>query len=65
MFTGPGGRKAVDDALSHLQATGLPSDEQRALGTMLHSVQTYYNQQGTAAPTSAQAPGLTMPYSTR
>ncbi len=68
MFTGPGGRKAVDDALGHLQATGLPSDEQRALGTMLHSVQAYYSQQDAAASTGAsartRAPGLTMPYST-
>ncbi len=68
MFSGPGGRKAVDDALSHLQATGLPGDQQRALGTMLHSVQAYYSQQDPAASTgvstSARAPGLTMPYST-
>ena len=61
------GRQSVDDALSQLsQTSGLPADQQRALGTMLHSVQDFYNQPGAddAGGRDAQAPGLSMPYST-
>jgi ABC-type multidrug transport system permease subunit len=64
MFTGAGGRKAVDDALANLSTTRLPPDEQRALVDMLHSVQTFYNQPSVTGSTRTAAPGLTMPYST-
>ena len=64
MFSGASGRKAVDDALANLSANGLPPDEQRALGDMLHSVQKFYSQPRAAASTSTRAPGLAMPYST-
>jgi ABC-2 type transport system permease protein len=65
MFTGQSGRQSVDDALKRLATSGMPSEQQRALGTLLHSVQSYYNQPGTTTSTpAAQAPGLTMPYST-
>jgi ABC-2 type transport system permease protein len=66
MFTGPAGRKTVDDALKHLPATGMRPEDQKALTTLLHSVQTFYDHMDTTAPgNTTRAPGLTMPYSTR
>ena len=61
MFRGDAGRRFVDDALANLGKSGLASDQQKALGDMLKSVQTYYNQPRIGAQ-GADAPGITMPY---
>jgi ABC-2 type transport system permease protein len=66
MFSGPGGRQAVDDALNRLPGTSMPADDRKALMTMLRSVQDFYSKTDTTTPGSTtRAPGLTMPYSTR
>ena len=65
MFSGPAGRQAVDVALNRLPGSKMPADDQKALATMLHSVQDFYNKVDTTTPGStARTPGLTMPYST-
>ena len=65
MFTGPGGQKAIDESLSDLDKSGLPSAQQKPLRDMLSSVQAFYRVQGSGADgtaAGAAAPGLTMPY---
>lgn len=64
MFSGPGGRKVVDDAIKSLDKTGMPPAQQKVLGEMLKSVQTFYGQQD-AGGAGGRAPGFGMPYQVR
>jgi ABC-2 type transport system permease protein len=61
VFSGSGGRAIVDDALAHLDRTGLAPAQQSRLGDMLRSVQKYYSEQD-SGPSGAAPPGLAMPY---
>src|SRR5687768_15970567 len=60
-FSPSAGRRFVDDALSRVDASGLPADDARALREMLASVQRFYDRPRAIEPRN----GLSVPYAVR
>jgi len=64
VFSGPSGRRLVDETLSSVNSMQMPEDRKKLLRDMLGSVQSFY-QQAEADPNAGTGGGLTMPYSVR
>ena len=67
MFGGAQGRSLVDQTLPQIESLSMDRNQKAALLQMLKSVQSFYNQQSAATPTTGGPPagGLTMPYKVR
>jgi ABC-2 type transport system permease protein len=69
MFSGPTGRKLVDDTLKDLDAAApaMPADRKGLLRDLLQSAQKFYDQPSSQPPPSSDQParprGISMPYS--
>jgi ABC-2 type transport system permease protein len=64
MFSGPRGRQFVDETLASVDSMPMPADRKKLLRDMLGSVQSFYQQDQSAANGNGGG-GLTMPYTVR
>ena len=64
MFSGPRGRQLVDETLASVDSMPMPADRKKLLRDMLGSVQSFYQQDQSAANGDGGG-GLTMPYTVR
>jgi ABC-2 type transport system permease protein len=64
MFSGPRGRQFVDETLASVDSMPMPADRKQLLRDMLGSVQSFYQQDQSAANGNGGG-GLTMPYTVR
>jgi ABC-2 type transport system permease protein len=64
MFAGPRGRQLVDETLNSVDSMPMPEDRKKLLRDMLGSVQSFYQQDQSAANGNGGG-GLTMPYTVR
>ena len=64
MFSGPRGRQLVDETLGSVDSMPMPADRKKLLRDMLGSVQSFYQQDQSAANGNGGG-GLTMPYTVR